>query len=402
MSRGTRTIPSNPERHRRQKFRSSCDYCSSSKIKCDQGHPACARCEKRGIRCNYSPTQRMGKTPGTTRGPTHSSNPSRSKGKKKPQKFPEQDFAQHIEEPVPNQNTPSLDTSLLDPDSLMSMQWQANSFDTGSHAAGLNNEDLSSMFSHNVERQVDPVSPSTTPQVLDMGPKTQASAFRPDCQDAIFSTSLSSVAYGPQGYNEPTGRSLPSIETMIQSEDCARITAMILSTLQEDSGVCSATCTSKPVQPFPSIEQVLITNKAAMQSMDRIIDCPCSLSPQHALTLALICHKILVRYESIVDTTANSLTVADFDPSFARSFAVTSISVGAYIMDAEDERRMMIQLVVNEVRKMKGLLERFEEKYCAGVDGDKDRSEGIYSALKIFLRSELREKLKNMINALDD
>ena len=405
VSRGTRNIPSSPERSRRQKFRSSCDCCSSSKVKCDQGHPTCARCEKLRIRCNYSPSQRMGKPPGRSRGPTNSSNSSRSKGKKKSRKFSAQDFADHIEEPFANQNTPSLDTFLLDPDSLMSMHWQANSSDIGSHAAGLNNGDLSSILFHNVETQVNPVSPSTTPQVLDMGSKTQRSAFEQDCQDTIFSTSPSSVAYGPQSYTEPTGSSVSSNETMIESQDCARITAMILPTLhslQDASGVCSAMTTNKLVQPFPSIEQVLITNKAAMQSMNRIIDCPCSLSPQYALTLALIFHKILARYESIVDATANSLTVGDSDPTFARNFAVTSISVGAYIMDAEDERRMMIQLVINEVRKIKGLLERFQEKYCTAVDGDKDRKEGIYSALNIFLRSELKEKLENMINALDD
>ena len=71
-------------------------------------------------------------------------------------------------------------------------------------------------------------------------------------------------------------------------------------------------------------------------------------------------------------------------------------------MDAEDERRLKTQLVVNELRKMKGVIERYEENYCAPIDGDMDRRNSIYSALESFLRSELKEKLKSMVNALQD
>lgn len=401
VSRGTMTMTSDTERRRKQKFRSSCDSCSSSKIKCGQGRPTCARCENLGIKCNYSPSQRKGKPPGTSRESKNSSKLSQSKGKKKSQESPGEDFAHHSEEPAFNQNIPCLNTLLLDPDSLMSMQWQANSFDTDPNSAELSNGDLSSIFSHHVETHVDPMSPPTTPQVLDMGSK----ALRQDCQDGIFPTSMSRVAHGLRSCAEPIRTSLASKEIMTESQDCASIVALIfptLHTLRIDSGVCSAINTGTLADPYPSTEQVLITNKAAMHSMDQILACPCSLNPQYALTLALMCHKILVRYEFIVNTMANSGTTADSDPSLAQNFAVASISVGAYKMDADDERRMMIQLVVNEIRKMKGLVDRYEEKYCAAAVGDKHQRDGIYFALEIFLRSDLKEKLKNVTNALDD
>ena len=49
------------------KFRSSCDACSTSKVKCDQQRPRCLRCFNLGIHCNYSPSRRIGKPPASAR-----------------------------------------------------------------------------------------------------------------------------------------------------------------------------------------------------------------------------------------------------------------------------------------------------------------------------------------------
>lgn len=55
---------------------------------------------------------------------------------------------------------------------------------------------------------------------------------------------------------------------------------------------------------------------------------------------------------------------------------------------------------MNERRKMKRVIERYEEKYCARIYGDKGQRNSIYSALENFLRSDLKEKPKKMVNAL--
>lgn len=43
------------------KIRSSCDSCLSSKVKCDQTKPGCARCEQHGQQCVYSHYRKIGR-----------------------------------------------------------------------------------------------------------------------------------------------------------------------------------------------------------------------------------------------------------------------------------------------------------------------------------------------------
>jgi hypothetical protein len=44
-----------------RKLRDSCRACASSKVKCRKEKPACSRCTKRGIACEYLPTKRGGR-----------------------------------------------------------------------------------------------------------------------------------------------------------------------------------------------------------------------------------------------------------------------------------------------------------------------------------------------------
>jgi hypothetical protein len=44
-----------------QKLKDSCDKCSSSKVRCTKEKPSCARCDKLGCACFYSPARRVGR-----------------------------------------------------------------------------------------------------------------------------------------------------------------------------------------------------------------------------------------------------------------------------------------------------------------------------------------------------
>ncbi|KAJ5667225.1 hypothetical protein N7507_003089 [Penicillium longicatenatum] len=44
-----------------QKLKDSCDRCSVSKIRCTKEKPSCARCDKLGYACFYSPARRVGR-----------------------------------------------------------------------------------------------------------------------------------------------------------------------------------------------------------------------------------------------------------------------------------------------------------------------------------------------------
>ncbi|KAJ5758165.1 Aflatoxin biosynthesis regulatory protein [Penicillium nucicola] len=43
------------------KLKDSCDRCSTSKVRCTKGKPSCARCDKLGYTCFYSPARRVGR-----------------------------------------------------------------------------------------------------------------------------------------------------------------------------------------------------------------------------------------------------------------------------------------------------------------------------------------------------
>lgn len=50
-----------PASSQSQKLKDSCDNCSSSKVRCTKEKPSCARCEKSGYTCFYSPARRVGR-----------------------------------------------------------------------------------------------------------------------------------------------------------------------------------------------------------------------------------------------------------------------------------------------------------------------------------------------------
>ncbi len=57
----TMTTPASPTKVQPTKLRDSCNACAVSKLKCSKEKPECARCAKRGQRCEYFATRRAGR-----------------------------------------------------------------------------------------------------------------------------------------------------------------------------------------------------------------------------------------------------------------------------------------------------------------------------------------------------
>ena len=389
---------------RKPKFRSSCDSCSISKVKCDQGLPTCARCVNLGIKCNYSPSRRMGKPPATNRDSSAKTHQQAKTSKKRALVSPPPSSVSSLEQTTFDQGDPSLD-SFLDSTDFMQMQWQPSTLSPASNLGDFNDSDNPPLSSHTIDTDSNSLNHPSTQQLLDLGFTGPSFTLIDDCHEAAPMSSTTKDPLISQPCTNPSAFSLDRKDLSSQSQDCASLVGSTLGTLHSlrvNSGTCSAKEPNECANPTFSIEQVLITNKAAMTCMDKTLACPCSHNPHYALTLALLCHKVLVRYEAIIKTPTTTNIPEAPQPPRIESFSATPITVGAYRMDAEDERRLRIQLVVNELRKMKKVLERYEEKYCATANGDNDQKSFIYSALENFLRSDLKEKLKNLVNALQD
>lgn len=55
------TLPNTTSSLQPQKLKDSCDKCSASKVRCTKEKPFCARCDKLGYTCFYSPARRAGR-----------------------------------------------------------------------------------------------------------------------------------------------------------------------------------------------------------------------------------------------------------------------------------------------------------------------------------------------------
>ena len=61
ITSSTMTTPASPTKTQPTKLRDSCNACAVSKLKCSKEKPECARCAKRGLRCEYFATRRAGR-----------------------------------------------------------------------------------------------------------------------------------------------------------------------------------------------------------------------------------------------------------------------------------------------------------------------------------------------------
>ena len=396
--------PVSLDRPRPAKFRSSCDACSASKIKCDQERPSCLRCSNLGIKCNYSPSRRMGKPSAASRDLANAAKGAKAPQAKAsiPQKRPLQPPSRAsstapAEAALLNQTGPALDTFLMEPDDLMPFDWITNNPQMDNSSAS----DTSFLSDHLLCQTKDLMDPLITQQLTRLSSTDGTTLFDDDCQFS-FSPPTPNVSYEDlQATEDPSSDAIFQTHPSHQLHSCTRLASSTLHDLHLEFEPSPNSLAKSYGQPISTTDRVLINNKAAIENAYTLLACPCILNPHFALTLGLICHKVLERYEAIVQATPLKAPASNPVSHNTQSLLATPITVGAYKMDAEDEQRMRVQLVVNELRKVKGLVEKFTEKYCASIDRNRDPNEGIYLALEQFLRSNLTRMTNDMINRLD-
>ena len=388
------------ERVRAHKLRMSCDPCSSSKTKCDQTRPICIRCQKGGLKCNYSISQRKGKPPAASRNP---SDPARRKNGQ--DKQVSKSAEDGLDSTGLNLHHAALDSAFnFDHDASMldiSLQTYEDANtpllqNVNPYLSDYTSSDLSMTPSYTFDQDffsmdISSMAQSTQstlndnifnsedefPDVLEIGSQyTPQHANSSSFQDALPTPSSS-------GGNSPSRR-----------YDCTRLASSTLDSLNLDSQSCSASSSdnTSSIEHSPaSFDQILMINKSAVQSAHQLLSCPCSLSQQSNLILSLIIDKILSNYQTIIRQVTSSSSFV-----FVQE---TPITIGAYKLDAKDEQRMRMQLVSNELRKAAVLMERYAEKYC-GLGCPEREDNGIYTALTSRLRRRLREAVSDIVGAL--
>lgn len=340
----------------------------------------------------------MGKPPASSRKLTNTSNPSSSEteqqNKPRPTKKRQLSPPTFIDDPqvqaTTNEQDPcTFDPSMMDTEDFMSMNWQDDIFQS------------STFDGPSADIQL------TAANLFDLTFDFMGDSTPPLASNNQFVFGDDSVDLSRTPTRDPTFEPLQHFPShSSQSTKCASPRpgkpSPKLCTHQMDF---SRTSLPSPIpQSNACIDQVLINNKAAIENAYSLLACPCSHNPHFALSLALICNKILGMYETVIKASPpSSKSSSTGSPgSDTNSIAPIPITVGAYKMDAEDEERMRIQIVVNELRKVKGLVDKYASKYVTGgAEVKGDAGEGIYSALEMFLRSKLATTLQDLLTRLE-
>lgn len=292
------------------KFRSSCDACSTSKVKCDQQRPRCLRCINLGIHCNYSPSRRIGKPPASAR-------------KLTPRVIASWENEQRIESPPKNErqlSSPSLigdiqmqstlmpNQGLFDPSldshNFTSVNWQNDNFDAPS-----------SGLSSTAELQF------TADDVLDFSFNfmDDSAVQLPHNTYVMLNDDDSSIASSRSQSHEPIFEAQQVPQTPTQSamnSPYSKESSPIYYTHDPDLGRIS-----NP-SPFShtntSLDQHFINSNAALENTDALLACSWYDSSHFEHTLGLMCNKVLVMYGDIMAGT-NTGCISPATEAFLRS-----------------------------------------------------------------------------------
>lgn len=374
-----------------RRLRASCDACYLSKVKCGKETPTCARCLNHAQVCTYSPSQRVGK-PRRLREEhqsrnniTHDSNTTKASSSRSAS-----DASVHPPPYSWNVNfDPSVTSSAsrVNLDGDMSMLWhrtfpaaegERGSFiDDASYTSSIPSppNSLSTPVESVFDYQIASQGPSCTPERM-------SNPMHHQQQQSLISNELMLLhddlpqLYFPQLQDLPH---LPENSPHLNC-NCSTNTFDILRTLHEQSS-------------NTAFDRVLAANKSALNSVSVILTCPCRRDSTSIMTLAVAITKIMSRYQSIGHPYAKSVTATDAVESPATTPLATPITLGAYRLDSAEGEQIKKQVILSELRKVDGLLVKFQERFCTGPTKHEAR---ICSELATFLRRRLRDIVEGL------
>lgn len=157
-----------------------------------------------------------------------------------------------------------------------------------------------------------------------------------------------------------------------KSQDCMSLAITTLQSLHMAPLTCSLASCSPGKVTFsldPTIEHVLATNRAVLDSVNVILSCYCSLNAQLALVLTLIGSKLIAWCRAVLQNDDRSLQ----DSMFGRTEVMAErvlhlpVTVGNYNLEGADMGKMQAQLVLSELRHVVRLVEQLAKHF--GDDG---------------------------------
>lgn len=375
------------------KFRLSCDSCSKSKVRCNHERPSCQRCHQAGIRCVYSVSRRTGKPPKSARNNEEEAVQNNLNA-----------AARGISVAVQTESaaaTPSLPSTM--PTSTAASTAPANALHSSSEST------LDVFFDYDMSD----VGLNVSDNHDDLNQLVQAHGFGDQMiNDELGLWNLDSTFTSVNGVDErPTCHSLlPSSEKIVGMNDSAPCMQLTSSTLLSLSVPFSFCTTFPSVVPPITIDRVLDTGRQAIAAIDTLLQCTCAQSCSSSMSIALIILKILDSYGAIAgsspstplpainplsssngkkDSKHESIADSACAPAGQNMVLDTPITIGMFKIHREDERRLILHLLLSELRRVERVVEAFGRRYGGDV---------FHGALEQFLQS----RVHSMRDELDD
>ena len=370
-------------RHEPRKLRASCDGCYLSKVKCTKERPTCTRCLNHGVPCKYSPCGRIGK-PRRLHDHQQVHDPEAAKI------LSSSSISDASVHPPPYSWKINFDPSAtartaefnLD-DEISSMIWQSPLSATESENGGFlddanrdsNLSSPSNSLPTPVESLCDYVDVS---QPMSAGLERLGKSVQHQPSQPLLSEELSLLPdplpplYFPATQDPiAAAKSFPSTETCT----CATTTFDILRTLHDQAS-------------HTSFDKVLSCNKSAVSTIAKVLSCTCTRDSTSVMTLAVALTKIMSRYQSIGGRSSQSSGTDATTDAFTFAPSPTPITLGAYKLDGAEEQEVKLHVILSELRKVDGLMARYQDRFCTGPVKHEAR---VYNELVMFLRRRLRD-----------
>ncbi|CAG8244568.1 unnamed protein product [Penicillium olsonii] len=344
-------------------IRASCNNCAKSKVRCSKDQPSCQRCLYQGVPCVYSPSQRSRKRPPPT--------PSA-------QREPITQTPKHEAPTITMTETTDetfSDGSIFVPD-MSPMKWSdLLEFDT--RMSGICD-----------------ASPLQTPDQ----PQIDLETGFPWPRDT-----------------EPW---LPH-QTPHQ---CSQLAMSAIQRLDVPMESCPSLGRTHQFSPSPrSFDNILKDSHSSLEDLLTILACPCTAKIDLIFLITTSCTRVLSWYQASLDRSAacpgrdtdgsessgdsirsrsrsvtgrRSQSDTNMMLGLSRSFhewvSIPSINVGAYTLEPGQTRRMVAQLILAEIDKVKEVLAAFNRSYCRQGDFGEDDEKGLHMALEAYLRHQMK------------
>ena len=370
----------------RPKLRHSCHACASSKLKCSQNKPTCSRCAKRGLTCEYFAAKPGGRKPNK-----QSSNDNHQNGV--PNTTANFSNNEHLSAQVnrlpssssdPTIDLPSSgilhqsprttisDTSmdLFDPidQGLSSISTAAcndlddlcnSSISSSMEASNVDLFKLADFFPAGIENNInDPENLSDACPVFENAISELLALSAPSSTSKIPTAPSNEV----QEY-----QSFPAMEPA-----CSCLLRALGFMKQLFPSPFSSDCMTRATQGLdkatitPTIQAAITRNEATVQAVDAMLNCAsCSQDGYLLAVMSLIIFRVLGWYEAVARQTPGlhgSPPCRQRESSPPGLVLENPVVVGSYRLDGDDSARMSAQLVLNELHRVRNLINKLSSK----------------------------------------